>query len=183
MTANQAVNSPATQPAAIVAPVPGTYRIDAARSAITFTTRHLFGLDAVRGRFRLREGEIRVTDPLTESSARAKISAASFSTGNPGRDSAVLSPRLLDAGAHPDITFISRRLDQAEGRWVMHGLLSVRGKAHPVELLIEEAQPTGQDLRLRAGFHLDRYDFGITRAKGLAGRHLGFRLDIVAHRL
>ena len=183
MTTYHAVNSPATQPAAIVAPAPGTYRIDAARSAITFTTRHLFGLGPVRGRFDLRDGEIRVTDPVHESSARAKISAASFRTGNPSRDGAVRSPRLLDVGAHPDITFISRRLDQAGGRWVLHGLLSVRGKAHPVELLIEEAQPTGPDLRLQASVRLDRYDFGITKARGLAARHLSLELDIVAHRL
>ncbi len=183
MTTNPAVTSPATQPAAIAVPAPGTYRIDAARSAITFTTRHLFGLGPVRGGLDLREGEIRVTDPLPESSARAKISAASFRTGNPGRDGAVRSPRLLDAGAHPDITFISRRLDQADGRWVLHGLLSVRGKAHPVELVIEEAQPSGRDLRLRASVRLDRYDFGITKARGLAARHLGLELDIVAHRL
>jgi len=70
MTTNQAVNGPATQSAAIAAPAPGTYRIDAARSAITFTTRHLFGLGAVRGRFDLRDGEIRITGPLDESSAR-----------------------------------------------------------------------------------------------------------------
>ena len=183
MTTNQAVNSPATQPAAIVAPAPGTYRIDAARSAITFTTRHLFGLGAVRGCFDLNDGEIRIADPLDESSARAKISAASFRTGNPSRDGAVRSARLLNASAHPDITFISRRLDQADGRWILHGLLSVRGKAHPVELLIEEAQPAGQDLRVRASVGIDRYDFGITKVKGLAARHLGFRLDIVAHRL
>ena len=183
MTTNQAVNSPATQPAAIAAPAPGTYRIDAARSAITFTTRHLFGLGAVRGSFDLNDGEIRIADQLEESSARAKISAASFRTGNPSRDSAVRSARLLDTGAHPDITFISRRLDQADGRWVLHGLVSVRGKAHPVELLIEEAQPAGQDLRLRASARLDRKDFGVTKAKGLAARQLGFRLDVVAHRL
>jgi polyisoprenoid-binding protein YceI len=183
MTTNQAVNSPATQPAAIVAPAPGSYRIDAARSAITFTTRHLFGLGAVRGSFDLNDGEIRIADPLDESSARAKISAASFRTGNPGRDGAVRSARLLDTGAHPDITFISRRLDQAGGRWILHGLLSVRGKAHPAELLIEEAQPAGRDLRVRASAGIDRYDFGITKVKGLAGRHLGLRLEIVAHRL
>jgi polyisoprenoid-binding protein YceI len=183
MTANQAVNSPATRPAAIAAPAPGTYRIDAARSAITFTTRHLFGLGAVRGSFGLRDGEIRVTDPLSESSARAVISAASFHTGHPSRDSTVKSARLLATGAYPDITFISRRLDQADGRWVLHGLLSVRGNAHPADLLIEEALPAGRDLHLRAGVHLDRYDFGITKYKGLAARHLGFRLDIVAHRL
>jgi polyisoprenoid-binding protein YceI len=183
MTTNQAVNSPATQPAAIAVPAPGTYRIDAARSAITFTTRHLFGLGPVSGGFDLREGEIRVTDPLSESSARAKISAASFRTGNPGRDGAVRSARLLDAGAHPDISFISRRLDQADGRWVLHGLLSVRGKAHPVELAIDGAQPAGRDLRLRASVRLDRYNFGITKARGLAARHLSLELDIVAHRL
>ena len=183
MTINQAANSPAPQPAAIAAPAPGTYRIDAARSAITFTTRHLFGLGAVRCHFELRDGEIRVTDPVHESSARAKISAASFHTGNASRDSAVRSARLLDTGAHPDITFISRRLDQAGGRWVLRGLLSVRGKAHPVNLLIEEARPAGRDLHLRASVRLDRYDFGITKARGLAARHLTGRLDIVAHRL
>jgi polyisoprenoid-binding protein YceI len=183
MTTNQAVNSPATQPAAVAAPAPGTYRIDAARSAITFTTRHLLGLGAVRGRFELRDGEIRVTDPLPESSARAVISAASFHTGNLGRDSAVKSARLLDTGTHPDITFISRRLDQADGRWVLHGLLSVRGKARPVDLLIEEARSAGRDLQLRASVHLDRYDFGITKARGLAARYLRARLEVVAHRL
>src|SRR5262245_16358852 len=120
MTTNQAVTSPAIQPAAIVAPAPGTYRIDAARSAITFTTRHLFGLGPVRGGFELREGEIRVTDPVQEASARAKISAASFHTGNASRDGAVRSARLLDTRTHPDITFISRRLDQADGRWILH---------------------------------------------------------------
>jgi len=183
MTINQAVNSPAIQSAAIVAPAPGTYRIDAARSAITFTTRHLFGLGAVRGRFDLRDGEIRIADPLPESSARARISAASFRTGNPSRDGAVNSARLLDTGAHPDITFLSRRLERAGGRWVLHGLLSVRGKAHPVELLIEQAQPAGQDLRVRASAGIDRYDFEITKVKGLAARRLGLRLDIIAHRL
>jgi polyisoprenoid-binding protein YceI len=183
MTTSQAVLSPAIQPAAIAAPAPGTYRIDAARSAITFTTRHLFGLGAVRGSFELRDGEIRVTDPLPESSARAVISAASFHTGNASRDSAVWSARLLDTATHPDITFISRRLEQADGRWVLHGLLSVRGQAHPVDLLLEEARTAGRDLHLQASVRLDRYDFGITKARGLAARHLGGRLDIVAHRL
>jgi polyisoprenoid-binding protein YceI len=183
MTTNQAVNSPATQPAAVVVPASGIYRIDVARSAITFTTRHLFGLGAVRGRFELRDGEIRIIDPLPKSSARAVISAASFHTANPGRDGAVRSARLLDTGTHPEMTFISRRLELAGGRWVLHGLLSVRGKAHPVDLLIEEAQSSGQDLRVRASVHLDRYDFEITKAKGLAARRLGLRLDIVAHRL
>jgi len=176
------MTSPATPPAAITAPAPGTYRIDAARSAITFTTRHLFGLGPVRGTFELRDGEIHVTDPLSESSAGARISAASFRTGNASRDSSARSARLLDAAAHPDIAFTSDRLEQAGGRWILHGLLSVRGTAHPLALLIEEAQPTGQDVRLRASLRIDRYAVGVTGYKGLAARHLGCRIDVVAHR-
>ena len=57
---------------------------------------------------------------------------------------------------------------------MLRGLLSVRGKAHPVDLLIEEARPAGRDLHLRASVRLDRYDFGITKARGLAARHLGW---------
>ena len=37
------MTSTATQPAAIAAPAPGTHRNDAARSLITFTTRHPCG--------------------------------------------------------------------------------------------------------------------------------------------
>ena len=177
------MNTTGTQPAAITAPAPGSYRIAPARSAITFSTRHLFGLGAVRGTFTLLDGEIHIADPLPGSTAWAKISAASFQTGNTSRDTAVRSARLLDAGTSPGIAFTSGRLDQAGGRWILHGLLSVRGKARPVEVLIEEAWPGGQELRLRASVHLDRYDFGVTKAKGLAARHLRGQLDIIAHRL
>jgi hypothetical protein len=36
-------------------PSPGSYRIDTERGVITFRTRHLFGLGAVRGTFRQLE--------------------------------------------------------------------------------------------------------------------------------
>jgi polyisoprenoid-binding protein YceI len=137
----------------------------------------------VHGTFTLREGDIHVADPVSESSARARISAASFWTGNTSRDRTVRSAGLLDAAAHPDITFTSNRLDHAGGRWIMHGLLSVRGTARPVEVLVEETQSRGPELRLRASVRLDRYDFEITRYRGLAVRRLDCRLDVVAHRL
>jgi polyisoprenoid-binding protein YceI len=36
---------------AVTTPHPGRYDIDAGRSAVTFRTRHLFGLAPVRGRY------------------------------------------------------------------------------------------------------------------------------------
>jgi polyisoprenoid-binding protein YceI len=179
---DQVMNSTATQPATITVPPPGAYRIDPSRSAITFTTRHLFGLGAVRGTFTLQAGEIHITDPPDESTAWARIPAASFLTGNASRDSAVRSTRLLDAGAYPDITFTSGPLERADGRWILRGLLSVRGVARPVDVLLEAVRSSGPELRLQASAHLDRYDFGVTRVKGLAARHLRCRLDVVAHR-
>ncbi|MGE5134437.1 MAG: hypothetical protein ACM32E_16225 [Gemmatimonadota bacterium] len=40
----------------------------------------------------------------------------------------------------------------------------------------------GPLLRLRASARVDRLSFGVTRARGLAARHLGIRLDITAER-
>lgn len=168
-------------PAALVAPAPGSYRVDPRRSSITFTTTHLFGLP-VRGRFAVGGAEIRIGDPLAESSAWAVIPAASFATGNPARDSSVRSGRFLAAGDAPDITFASDRVDLADGCRVARGMLTVRGTSHPLDVRIEEARAEGPSLRLHATARVDRFLFGVTASRGLAGRYLEFRLDIVAER-
>src|SRR5215472_1396016 len=115
-------------------PHAGSYRIDPSRSQITFRTRHLFGLGAVRGTFRLHAGEIRVADPAETSAVRATVDAGSFHTGNPDRDRAVRSARLLDTERYPLFTFTSGRLAEAGGRWILHGSLTVTGNEHPVDV-------------------------------------------------
>jgi len=98
------------------------------------------------------------------------------------RDAAVRSDRLLAVAAHPDIVFTSDRLAIEAGSWTLHGSLSVRGVARPVVLRVEGAVTTGNRLRLRASARIDRYEFGVTKARGLAARHLDLTLDIVADR-
>ena len=98
-------------PEAQVTPRPGRYEIDTSCSAVTFRTRHLFGLAPVRGSFTIRAGTIDVAEPLADSSAHVHIDPASFRTGNGQRDSAVRSERLLDADRYPVITFRSEDLD------------------------------------------------------------------------
>jgi polyisoprenoid-binding protein YceI len=163
-------------------PQPGTYHIDPDRSVISFRTRHLFGLGAVRGTFSLYEGEIRVAEPLGSSAVRATIDAASFHTGNSERDRTVLSGRLLDVGRHPVLTFSSGRLAETGGRWILHGSLTVAGNTRPVELAIERARTDGAVLTAGASTDIDRYAFGVTAMKGLAARHLSCRVEIVATR-
>jgi len=57
-------------PEARAIPRPGRYEIDISASAVTFRTRHLFGLAPVRGRFAIRAGTIDVGEPLARASTR-----------------------------------------------------------------------------------------------------------------
>jgi polyisoprenoid-binding protein YceI len=61
-------------------PVPqlGRYGIDPAHSAVTFRTRHLFGLAPVRGSFAIRSGTVDVTEPVSASGIHAEVDAGWF---------------------------------------------------------------------------------------------------------
>ena len=89
-----------TSAAALQIPAVGTYQLDPAASTVKFATRHLLGLAAVMGTFRLISGQVTIADPLTSSTASAVIDAASFATGNPRRDQDVKSARLLHVNDH-----------------------------------------------------------------------------------
>jgi len=189
-TSHQATSHQATSHQVTVPPA-GRYRIDQAHSAVTFTTRHLFGLAPVRGMFEFRDGTIDVAKPVTGATVKAQVAAASFHTGNVARDSAVLSRSLLDAEAYPSLTFTSTALIKAaeqdqqdkEPRWLLRGELTVRGVTRPVEArVISCTSATGAAFQLSAELLIDRYDFGITAYRGLAARRLTVRLDIRAER-
>jgi polyisoprenoid-binding protein YceI len=163
-------------------PAPGRYLIDPERSRVTILTRHLFGLAPVRGTLALRAGAIIVTEPADGSTVRACAAASTFASGNPARDAAVLSARLLDATASPSISFTSTGLARAAGQWLLRGELTVRGVSRPVEarvtgLTLDEAGP---GFRARARFSVDRYSFGLTAYRGLAARWLTVDLDLRA---
>ncbi|PXY22607.1 YceI family protein [Prauserella muralis] len=175
-------STPATPPAAVRIPAEGRYRLDPARSTVSFTTRHMFGLGKVRGTFALREGHVDVADPVEGSSARAVVAATAFDTGNATRDTTVRSGQYLDAENHPDIVFVSTGLTDQDGVWVLRGSLTVRGSSRPVEVHLRRAAAEGERLRLLASSRIDRYDFGITAMKGMTGRYLDVVLDLVAER-
>ena len=163
------------------APPVGRYQVDRRASTITFKSRHLFGLAPVHGTIAIRDGLVDIADPLTNSSGQVEIDTTSFDTGSRRRDQDVRSPRFLDAEWYPSMTFTSRRLDRSDGRWTLTGTLTVRDVARPVSLTIERSTvppeaPTS--FVVYATTRIDRTDFGLTAAKGLAGRHLDVSLRI-----
>ena len=162
-----------TQSLTKATPQLGRYRIDPDGSSVTFRTRHLFGLAPVRGRFAIRAGTVDVTEPLTSSRIYTEIEAASFRTGNPVRDAQVRSARFLAADAHPVLAFSSESLDGQ----VLAGTLTVRDVSRPVSVLVEVTGVSPGSFTARATVRIDRYDFGVTASRGLAGRYLDVTLE------
>ena len=84
------------------------------------------------------------------------------------------------------ITFRSRHLfGLAPVRGTMAGTLMVRDVARPVSLAIERSvvQPGTPDaFVVCASTRIDRTEFGLTAAKGMAGRHLDLSLQILGVR-
>jgi polyisoprenoid-binding protein YceI len=165
-----------TQPAqAAGTPRLGHYDIDARHSAITFRTRHMFGLAPVRGAFTITSGTVNVAEPLAGSRIHAEIDAASFRTGNGQRDAAVRSGGLLDVGRHPVITFDAERVDGS----VLAGVLAVRGVTRPVSLAVDSVELAASgSFTARGKVRIDRTEFGITAMRGLAGRYLELSVEV-----
>jgi NAD(P)H:quinone oxidoreductase type IV len=163
-------------------PPAGTYQVDPARSSITFTTRHLFGLGRVNGTFTLESASISVAEPVTGSAVHAVVAAGSFHTGAARRDDQVRSPAFLDADRHPAIRFESSGAVRADdGIWTVEGSLTVRGHRAPLRLTIDSLTVRDGSLRLSASATVDRHRHGLTAARGMAARRLRLSLTATAH--
>jgi polyisoprenoid-binding protein YceI len=154
---------------------PGRYDIDPSRSVVTFRTRHMFGLAPVRGTLAVQSGTVDHDGPAGPA-VYAEVDTASFRTGNSQRDRSVRSPRFLDAADHPVMIFRSEKLD-TEGR-ILSGTLTVRGVTHPVSLSVVHYVPSDGSFTARATAHIDRTEFGVTAARGLAARHLTVTVEV-----
>ncbi|MEV4183373.1 YceI family protein [Streptosporangium canum] len=159
---------------------PGVYRIDPGATTVRFTTRAVFGLLPVQGFFTVDHGRILITEDIGDSAVDVVIRAASFESGNPQRDEHVRSSDYLDAPVHPEIVFRSRDVKRSAEGASVQGSLTVRGVTRPTVLTLGPVVTDDQCLRAQAATSIDRYAFGLTKAKGMTGRHLGITLEVIA---
>jgi polyisoprenoid-binding protein YceI len=155
---------------------PGRYDIDPGRSSVSFRTRHMFGLAPVRGTFAVRAGTVDLDGPGAGPAIYAEIDTASFRTGNILRDGRVRSPHFLDATGHPVMIFSSDQVDDEDQ--VLTGTLTVRGVTRPVSLSIVHYAPSAGSFTVRATTRIDRTEYGVTAARGLAARHLDVTVEV-----
>ncbi|GLY32454.1 YceI family protein [Kineosporia sp. NBRC 101731] len=161
-------------------PTVGTYVLDTDRSAIRFSTRHMFGLQKVEGTFALVSGTVTIADPLTASSAQAVASTESFASGQDLRDQHVKAEKFLHAAEHPTISFTSTEVVETPAGWLLRGQLTVRAVTAPIEWTVTESTITAGSFTAVCTASVDRYAFGIDASKGMAGRHLKLELTATA---
>ncbi len=128
----------------------------------------------MRGTFAIRVGTVDVTGPLSSSRVHAELDAMSFRTGNDQRDAAVRSPKFLNADRYPLITFASDRVDAT----TVSGTLTVCGVPRPARLSVVRCEVLADAFTVRATTRVDRTEFGVTAARGMAGRRIDLTLEI-----
>ncbi len=144
-----------------------TWTIDPSHSAVEFAVRHMM-ISTVKGRFSDVRGTVMLDeeDP-TRSRVEVAIGTASIDTRDEKRDAHLRSADFFDAEAHPEMTFVSRRIEvSADGRLKLMGELTIRGATREIALDVEDQgrarDPWGGD---RASFtatgRLNRAEYGL----------------------
>jgi len=149
-----------------VLPSVGTWVFDTSHSSVEFVARHLM-ISKVRGGFSAFSGLVVVADPVDASNVEVTIEAASFSSGDEGRDAHVRGEDFLDVERFPSITFKGSGPRQQGSGWVLPGELTIRDVTRPIELAVEPlgviTDPWGN---VKAAFsattEIDREEFGVT---------------------
>ncbi|MEO8221157.1 MAG: YceI family protein [Specibacter sp.] len=144
----------------------GTWNLDASHSTVGFTVRHA-GISKVRGQFTEVEGTLTLGETLADSSVNATIAAASFSSGDAGRDGHVKSADFFDVETFPTLTFVSSAVSGDAEDFEITGELTIRGISKTVTFKGEfngvAVDPFGAT---RAGFEaktvISRKEFGLT---------------------
>ncbi|MGQ4402772.1 YceI family protein [Streptomyces hayashii] len=163
-------------------PAAGAYEIDQTASTVRFDTRAMFGVLPVRGTFAIGHGRITVAEPAEESLVHVVVEAGSFESGNQKRDDHVRSADFLDVARHPEIGFRSQRLERSGADATLYGELTVCGVTQPIAITLGTVAHEGNRMTASGTTSIDRYAFGITKAKGMTGRYLKIALEVVAHR-
>jgi polyisoprenoid-binding protein YceI len=96
-----------------------------------------------------RTVEFKVLDPDASDNERSQV------------QNTMLGPKVLDPEKFPEIDFHSTSIDAAgEGKWNVHGELTLHGQTHPVK--VEVAGASGS---YRGSTRLRQTEFGITPVK------------------
>ena len=162
-----------------------SYIVDKTHALVGFTVRHLV-INKVRGKFNDFTGTITYNEQdITKSALKGTIKVASIDTDNAKRDKHLRSPDFFDAANHPNITFVSKRVEQSGTTNRLVGDVTIHGITKEIKIPFtitgKIKDPWG---KMRIGFEailrINRQDFGVAYSKVMdnGGLVVGNRVNI-----
>lgn len=152
-------------------PTHAKYVVDVTHADMGFSVKHLV-ISKVRGSFKTFEATAHLDDQNQLVSAEASIDAASIDTANEKRDEHLRGADFFDTAKFPKITFVSKRVEQQNGRSVLVGDFTIRDVTRELALPFTVTGPI-QDpwgntkIGLQATATINRTDYGLTWNKAL----------------
>ena len=92
------------------------------------------------------------------------------------RDPQVRSRLFLDGRRHPAISFRSSGIRRSADEWTASGVLTVKGRPAPLDLVVTDVTTERAALVFRASGTVERYPHGLTTMRGMAARHLSIEI-------
>lgn len=143
---------------------PGTWRLDASHSELSFTVRHLM-ISKVRGFFRSFDVTVVTGEDPADTTVEATIDVASVDTNNEGRDGHLRTSDFFLVDEYPTATFRSTAVTGTPQSFTVTGDLTLRGVTQQVVLAGElDGVLAGGDrtvAAVTATTTINRLDFGV----------------------
>ncbi len=166
-------NPTSTDPAA--APK-GDYALDKRHASLLVKVPHMGGFSRFTMRFDRLDGSF-AYDPATWTATKVTITVdpVSINTGLPDFDKTIAGPSYFDSARYPAITFVSNKVEGANGKGQVSGDLTFHGVTKPVTLDVKfhGAGANPMSKAYTVGFDatgsLKRSDFGVTKYVPLIG--------------
>jgi polyisoprenoid-binding protein YceI len=162
---------------------PAHYSVEPGGTVVGFATD--FGADSITGQFPISSTTMLLDfDAPGSSTINVTLDVANAKASFPFAAQAFKGPKVLDAGAHPEIAFVSTNIRAADGGARVEGMITIRGVTRPIALFAQFWQQTGQaagdlsELKIRLMGAVMRSEFGATGWADMVGDEV--RLDILA---
>jgi polyisoprenoid-binding protein YceI len=141
----------------------GAWTLDGARSSVGLSSKSVWNLVKVKGRFTQVTGAAAISD-AGEATGTLTVAAASVDTGVKKRDDHLRSADFFDAAKYPDISasISSVTLSGDSGDATFSGTLTVRDQTRPVTISGKVSAPGTDQLALDAEVPVNRRDYGMS---------------------
>jgi polyisoprenoid-binding protein YceI len=163
----------------------GDYVLDKRHASLLVKVPHMGGFSRFTMRFDRLDGSF-AYDPATWTATKVTITVdpASINTGLPDFDKTIAGPSYFDSAKYPAITFVSSKVEGANGKGTVSGDLTFHGVTKPVvlDVAFNGVGPGMLGAGTRMGFsgtaHIKRSDFGVTTMSQFAGDDLDLVFEV-----